>query len=151
MATRKPRAKKTSPDTARVLAGSRPGHALIFHDLGSDSSSWPLWLHAYEKSCGVYIIRDKGSKSVLYVGSSKSRLYDTITRHFQSWKRKKNFWKGLAGAGHDPGMTYNRSTCEVAIRLSSCGDERNEEARTIARLTPRDNLVERPDGEDAPF
>ncbi len=151
-----PRKRKPSPEaerqTASVLAGSRPGHALVFHDLGSDGSRWPLWLHAYEKSCGAYVIRDKGSKSVLYVGSSTSRLYDTVTRHFQSWKRQKTFWRGMRGnTGHDPGMTYNRSRCEVAIRLSSCGEERDEEARLIGRLAPRDNLVERPDGGDVPF
>ena len=59
----------------------------------------------------------------------------------------------MRGKHHDPGMTYARGRCEVAVKLVSCGEERAEEARLIARLKPRDNLTEHPDGEleDAPF
>ena len=147
--------RKTSAELDReiegIIAQSR-GDRLTFHPIGSDSEPWPAWLRAYKTWCGAYVIRDKGSKSVLYVGSSKSRLYDTITRHFQSWRRHKNYWKGMRGAQHDPGMTYTRGHCEVAVRLVSCGQEREEEARLIARLKPRDNLVDHPDGlEPAPF
>lgn len=90
---------------------------------------------------------------MLYVGSSRSRLYDTITRHFQRWHRNKRFWKGLHGAGHDPGMTYPRAGHEVAILTTACGDHLHVEAAWIDELAPRDNLVKAPDGEleDAPF
>lgn len=156
MPTRKPR--KSAADKAKmkheidaVLTQSRTSHALVYHDLGADSARWPSWLRAFAKSCGAYVIRDKRTHHVLYVGSSRSRLYDTVTRHFQQWKRRKNWWKGMHGAHHDPGMVYNRSHCEVAIRLVACGTELDEESRLIHRLHPRDNLVENPDGDEAPF
>ena len=28
-------------------------------------------------------------------------LYDTLTRHFQTWRRYKGFWRGQYGEGHD--------------------------------------------------
>lgn len=138
-------------EVARILASSNEG-VFYYHPVGSDGA-WPAWMHGFKQSCGVYAIRDKSTHKVLYVGSSKSRLYDTITRHFQSWRRAKRWWKGYAGH-HDPGMTYERSRCEVAVILTACGDHLEEEARQIQRLHPRDNLVMSPDGselEDAPF
>ena len=141
-------------DVRRIVDAARSG-VLTYHPLGGDGQPWPAWLRAFGAACGVYVIRDKSSHSVRYVGSSARRLYDTITRHFQTWQRKKTFWRGMrGGAGHDPGMTYTRARCEVAVRLCECGEETEEEAGLIARLRPRDNLVERPDGselEDAPF
>jgi len=154
MATTTPKKKTRSEleaEVAHVLASSKHG-SLIYRTLGSDGERWPSWLHSFKTTCGVYVIRDKSSGSALYVGSSKNRLYDTITRHFQQWKRRKNWWKGAYGAGHDPGMTYLRSRCEVAVRVVACGDQLDEESRLIAKLRPRDNLVEHPDGdEEIPF
>lgn len=152
---RKAHSEQMDREIAHVLATSKGG-TLHYHPIGKDGERWPAWLHAFEHACGVYSIRDKASGSVLYVGSSKNRLYDTITRHFQQWGRKKKFWKGYKsgrGAGHDPGMTYSRSRCEVAVRVVSCGEQLDEEGRTIQRLKPRDNLVMDPSGEleDAPF
>ena len=147
--------RKTSAEMDREIAGimaQSRGSSLAYHSIGGDGEPWPAWLRAYKSWCGAYVIRDKGSKSVLYVGSSKTKLYDTMSRHFQSWRRKKNWWKGLRGAQHDPGMTYTRARCEIAVKLVACGEHLEEEARLIARLKPRDNLVDHPDGlEDAPF
>ena len=133
---------------------------LTYRTIGSDSEPWPEWTRAYGISCGVYVIRDKGSKSVLYVGSSKSRLYDTITRHFQQWKRTvkgrkkaRYSYEASSYGQHDPGLTYSRGHCEVAVYLTSCEKRLEEEADAIRRLKPRDNLVTDPSGtlEDAPF
>jgi len=120
-----------------------------FHELGPEGAPWPLWIRKQRGRCGVYAIKERGR--IVYVGSSRKRLYDTITRHFQRWHRAKKFWKGLRGAGHDPGMTYDRSICSVAIVTCACGDERTLEAHWIAKYSPRDNLTEHPDGEAAPF
>ena len=148
--------RKTSAELDREVEGiihQSRGATLVYHAIGGDGDPWPAWLRGYAKACGAYVIRDKSSKSVLYVGSSTARLYDTISRHFQTWGRQKRFWKEMRGKHHDPGMTYARGRCEVAVKLVSCGGERAEEARLIARLKPRDNLTEHPDGEleDAPF
>jgi hypothetical protein len=138
-------------EIAHVVAASRG--SLIYRAIGTDSERWPAWIHAFQTSCGVYAIRDKGSQSVLYVGSSNGRLYDTVTRHFQQWKRNKRWWSGAYGAGHDPGLVYSRARCEVAIRIVSCDRLLEEEGRLIERFEPRDNLVEHPQGEleEAPF
>lgn len=151
-------ARKTTAELDReirgVLASSANRHSLTYHAIGGDTDPWPPWLLAYEKACGVYVIRDKGSKSVLYVGSSKARLYDTVTRHFQQWKRtpkgrkKAKYSYQVSGAGHDPGLTYSRGRSEVAIRLVPCGSQLDEEAALIAKLKPRDNLVKDPSGSD---
>ncbi len=135
---------------APYLSRKAPAESLHWHWIGSEGDPWPEWLRAYKGACGVYAIKEHGK--VVYVGSSRKRLYDTVTRHFQQWKRKKNFWKGLHGAHHDPGMTYRRDHCQIAVYTVACGAETTEEARLIARYKPRDNLMVNPDGlEDAPF
>ena len=93
------------------------------------------------------MIRDIDSGEIVYVGSSAGRLYDTLTRHFQIWRRYKGFWRGQYGEGHDPGLTYDRDSVEVAVRLTSPSKSLDEEMRLIARLKPRDNLI----GNSAPL
>lgn len=133
-----------------VFRRPAPRHSLSWFWIGADGDPWPEWLRDYKKMCGVYAIKEHGK--VVYVGSSKQALYDTVTRHFQRWGRKKNFWKGLKGAHHDPGMTYRRKDCQIAVYTVGCGTEREEEARLIAKYNPRDNLSKNPDGlEDVPF
>jgi hypothetical protein len=150
--TSKANKAKIQAEIDAVLHQAKPSHALVYHALGSDSSPWPAWFLGLKRACGVYVIRDRHSHRVLYVGSSKSRLYDTVTRHFQQWKRKKNWWKGLHGAHHDPGMVYRRGDCEVAIRIVACGEHLDDEATMIHRLKPRDNLTQNPaGGDEVPF
>jgi len=124
---------------------------LTYRSIGSSLGEWPAWIRALKTSSGVYAIRDRHTGRVLYVGSSGGRLYDTITRHFQQWHRTKNWWKGMYGAGHDPGLVYLRERCDVAVIVTAKGDHLTAEAQLISRLQPRDNLVEHPDGEEIPF
>ena len=70
--------------------------------------------------------------------------------HFH-WRRSKGFWKGHYAEGHDPGLTYDRSIVEVAVRTTSPEKALDEEARLIARLKPRDNLLGQPELEEVPF
>ena len=71
--------------------------------------------------------------------------------HFH-WRRWKGFWRGQYGEGHDPGMTYDRASVDVAVRVTHPDDALDEERRLIARLRPRDNLIGQPDaGEEIPF
>lgn len=136
-------------------AGSSAG--LSWHWIGKDGDPWPEWLRAFKRACGVYVIKQNGR--VVYVGSSRKRLYDTVTRHFQQWKRtprgrraaKYNYHR-THETDHDPGMVYSRNNCQIAVYTVACGDELEEETKLIHRYQPRDNLVENPDGlEDAPF
>jgi hypothetical protein len=88
-------------------------------------------------------IQRDGSTPIVYVGESHTgRLYQTLTRHFQTWRRSKKFWSGqYGGQGHDPGLTYPRDRVTVAARVLSPARATAEETRLIARLRPRDNLT----------
>ena len=69
--------------------------------------------------------------------------------HFH-WRRWKGFWKGQYGEGHDPGLTYDRDSVEVAVRITRANDALDDESRLIQRLRPRDNLIGQP-VDDVPF
>ena len=76
----------------------------------------------------------------------KKNAEAVLTRHFQTWRRSKKFWSGqYGGQGHDPGLTYPRDRVTVAVRVLPAHRAINEEARLIARLRPRDNLIGQPD------
>ena len=68
--------------------------------------------------------------------------------HFH-WRRWKGFWKGQYGEGADPGLTYERDSVDVAVRLTSPSKALDEEMRLIARLKPRDNQIGQAD--EVPF
>ncbi len=133
-------------------AGLRNG-ALTSRPVGERGEPYPDWLRALRGSSGVYVIRARDSREIVYVGeSSTGRLYETLTRHFQNWRRWKRFWRGQYAEGHDPGLTYPRGACEVAVRVTSAADAIDEEARLIRRLRPRDNVLGQPVEEEAvPF
>ncbi|MDQ3369544.1 MAG: peptidoglycan DD-metalloendopeptidase family protein [Myxococcota bacterium] len=134
-----------------------PRHAMVARNAGftyravGDSGAYPQWVRDLNGKAGVYVIRDADTHDVLYVGSSAGRLYDTLTRHFQTWRRYKGFWKGQYAEGHDPGLTYDRGSVEVAIRITRSSDSLDEEARLIQRLRPRDNLIGQPAEDVVPF
>jgi len=128
---------------------------LTYRPLGERGEPYPDWVRALDGKSGVYVIRElenDGSKQVVYVGESHTdRLYATLTRHFQRWRRWNSYWRGQYGEGHDPGLTYERSRVEVAARVTSPNEALNEEARLISRLKPRDNILGQPEEETVPF
>jgi len=65
--------------------------------------------------------------------------------HFH-WRRAKKFWTGqyTGSQSHDPGLTYDRERITVAVRVLPAAQALAEEARLIARLRPRDNLLGQP-------
>ncbi len=121
--------------------------------VGRSGEPYPAWLRKLRDKSGAYAIRQGGR--VVYVGEShKGRLYGTITRHFQGWRRQqtlKQFFVGLfVDKGADPGFTYERGACEVAVRVTSSRDAAIDlQDQWIRRLDPRDNTVGKL--EDAPF
>jgi hypothetical protein len=72
----------------------RNGNTSVYRQLGGRGEPYPDWVRALKGKAGVYIIRDATTHECLYVGSSAGRLYDTLTRHFQVWRRYKGFWRG---------------------------------------------------------
>lgn len=132
----------------------RNGALSAYRTVGDRGEPYPDWVRALKGEAGVYVIRDADTHEVLYVGSSSGRLYDTLTRHFQTWRRWKDFWKGQYSEGADPGLTYRRAAVEVAVRLTAPSESLDEEMRLIARLRPRDNQIGQPNtatDESIPF
>jgi hypothetical protein len=143
------RAWETVADPNALVARNA---SLVYRPVGASGEAYPDWVRALKGEAGVYVIRDIESREIVYVGSSTGRLYDTLTRHFQTWRRYKGFWRGQYGEGHDPGLTYERDSVEVAVRLTSPSKSLDEEMRLIARLKPRDNLIGQVDAaEEVPF
>lgn len=118
---------------------------LTWHKLGSVGASYPDAVRKLQRASGVYAIRHVGwlSSSVVYVGESHTgNLYKTLVRHFQSWNRGKSWWAGqFAPAQTDPGHTYNRSVHEVAFLAAPPKRALALQAKWIATLKPRDNVV----------
>src|SRR5438067_13123864 len=53
---------------------------------------------------GVYLIRDAGSREIIYIGESHTgRLYETLTRHLYAWN------------GKGSGPSYNAARVELAV------------------------------------
>jgi hypothetical protein len=75
--------------------------SFTYRPVGAPGEAYPDWVRALKGKAGVYVIRDEETAEILYVGSSAGRLYDTLTRHFQAWRRWKGFWKGQYAEGHD--------------------------------------------------
>ena len=138
-----------SPASDLRNRGLRNG-GLSYRPIGRSGESYPAWVRALRGKSGVYVIRERqrdGSNPIVYVGESHtSRLYQTLTRHFQRWRRAKKFWSGqYGGQDHDPGLTYDRARCTVAVRVLPAERAMDEEARLIARLRPRDNVIGQPE------
>jgi hypothetical protein len=127
--------------------------SFTYRPVGESGDAYPDWVRDLKGKAGVYVIRDADSHEIVYVGSSAGRLYDTLTRHFQVWRRWKGFWRGQYAEGHDPGLTYPRDSVEVAVRLTTPSASLDEETRLIRRLKPRDNLIGQADRveETVPF
>ena len=133
----------------RELSGLRNAR-LVFRPVGERGESYPDWVRDLRGKSGVYVIRE--GETIVYVGESHSgTLYETLTRHLQSWRRWKGLWRGQYGEGHDPGLTYDRGRVDVAVRLTPANRAIDEEARLIRRLAPRDNLRGQPELDEAPF
>jgi len=147
-----------SPSSATLVASAaapRNGTLSAYRTLGERGAPYPAWVRNLRGKSGVYVIREIDGP-IVYVGSSVQRLYETLTRHLQTWRRWKGYWREHEFAeGADPGLTYERSSVEVAVKLTTPDDAHEEELRMIRRLQPRDNQLGQPEPEpeldEAPF
>ena len=129
---------------ALVPRNAGPG-GLTFRPVGNTGEPYPQWLRDLQDQAGVYVLRERqadGTAPIVYVGMSSGKLYDTITRHLQTWRRAESKgWVGKYTArDHDPGLTYQRGRIEVAVLLTAPADARDTELALIAELAPRDNI-----------
>lgn len=80
---------------------------------------------------GVYAIRDRRSRRVLYVGESHTgALRRTLLRHFQAW-RLPNRW-------------YDPTRCEVTWLRTRPSEAVKKQGAWIRELRPRDNSQDNP-------
>lgn len=102
---------------------------------GQENPEWPLFVRELRGKSGVYIIRDRETKAVLYVGESHTgRLKKTLLRHFQAW------------SGKTAGPTFSRNSVEIAIETTSESAAVTRQNALIADLRPALNRIN-PDGE----
>ncbi|MBK7079122.1 MAG: hypothetical protein IPH44_43340 [Myxococcales bacterium] len=114
---------------------------LTFASVGDPGEPYPDWVRALRDVSGVYAIREHdGRRPVLvYIGESHTdRLYQTLTRHWQTWRR---VGIGRRESAHDPGVWYARSRCEAAVLVTPADRAQCLQDALIEYLSPRDNLV----------
>ncbi len=80
--------------------------------------------------CGVYLIRSKRSKKVVYVGHSKSSIYKTLYRHFQDWDDPTQYR-----------ATYPKRYYEVALIPTKKDRVEKLERFLVSKLEPKDAKV----------
>ena len=81
---------------------------------------------------GVYLIRDVGSREIVYVGESHTgRLYETLTRHLYAWN------------GKGSGPSYSPSLVELAVIVAETplDDPVADQYALIQEHEPRDNIM----------
>jgi excinuclease UvrABC nuclease subunit len=104
-----------------------------FASIGESSGGrYPDWIRALRKRNGVYLIRERRSGKVIYIGESHSeRLYATLTRHFQRWSDKYN----------TAGVTYDREAVDVAVIVVPQSHAAYLQNELICEFDPRDNRL----------
>ena len=98
-----------------------------------DRWSYPAWIRGLRRSNGVYVFRDRDSGEIVYVGEShSSRLYSTLTRHFQIW----------SDAYDTAGVTYYREEVDIAVIVVPAEHANYLQNELICVLVPRDNRLQ---------
>ena len=78
---------------------------------------------------GVYLIKDKETNNIVYIGYSATQLDDTITRHFREWKDKRQVRV----------MYRDRSRYTVRIVFTTPAKALQLESALIIKYRPKDN------------
>lgn len=81
--------------------------------------------NTYQKS-GVYIIKDKKTNKILYVGGSSNNVYRTMYRHFQEWSDKQKR------------ATYKKFGTKIRVILGTKNQAFRLERYLTKKLDPRD-------------
>lgn len=89
---------------------------------------FPAWIQQLAGKHGVYIIKDRTTAQILYIGESHTgKLKRTLVRHFQRWQSNTN-------------KTYRRERVVVATELRRTPEAAvARQYELIAALKPRDN------------
>lgn len=82
---------------------------------------------------GVYLIKRKGSKKPVYVGSSDRNLKKTIYRHFQQWSSY--------GEDRYERTVYPKNGYLIKVIYAPPGHAFELEKLLIQKIQPKDNLI----------
>lgn len=145
IAGRRAAGRRGESNGRRRGAAASTGARLVYRPIGGSGEPYPAWVRELRGTSGAYVIKAVGlfGSTIVYVGESHSgRLYETMTRHFQSWRRDKGWFRGVfVTSENDPGTTYDRAACEVAVRVTSAREALAAQAELIRKLKPRDNVL----------
>lgn len=119
----------------------RPASKGFWSEILNGGDGWPAWIRDLDGKSGVYFIRSKESKKVLYIGESHTdRLKKTLLHHFQKWE------------GKTAGPTYSRHDVELAALVTKKSRAVAVQNQFIRKMKPRDNTAENPAASDSnPF
>lgn len=71
---------------------------LAYRPPADDKGEFAQWLNDLRNQSGAYVIRNRTSGEILYVGESHTgRLAATIKRHFYDWTIKSWFAEAFGG------------------------------------------------------
>ena len=87
----------------------------------------------YYKKAGVYIIRSKQTKKLIYVGYSANNIKRTLYRHFQNWNDRQQ-----------DRFVYDKNKYELKIYRTGSKTAARLEKYLIDKLKPRDNKLKYP-------
>lgn len=144
----------------RRAARRNPGSGILSRFHGSrwepltngrrgEQRAWNPKLAGYKDASGVYVLRDRTTRAVVYVGESHTgRLYRTLLRHFHDSSGK--FEKLSEWVHHAP------ERLEVMVFETSAGEALEAEQEAIMYYEPLINKVSASgdsgdDGEEIPF
>jgi hypothetical protein len=99
----------------------------------------------YRKKAGAYLIREKGSKEILYVGSSKTDIYKAGMRHFYPYNDARQ-WLGELFLFNDryQRRVYfdpDKRTYEIRFVVSHPKNAEILEAALIQKYNPAENEI----------
>ena len=108
----------------------QPAPVSFWQELLGGAADWPRFVQDLRGASGIYVIRERDSGRVLYVGESHTgRLKKTLLRHFQTW------------SGKTAGPTYARNAVEIAVEALPAAAAVNRQNYLIDTLRPRDNRI----------
>jgi hypothetical protein len=97
-----------------------------------DDGTWAAWLRPLQGQTGVYLIRDRDSGELLYIGEChrpKQGLLKTMRRHFWQW------------SGPTAGPTFDPRYVEVSYELTGPGEDATaRQFELIRKLEPQHNV-----------
>jgi hypothetical protein len=92
---------------------------------------WPVWVRGLAGESGIYLIRDRETKEMLYVGRGRIDLKGALLRHFHQW--------GYDRRGVHRRVLFDREAVEVKVYLVPVPWVVVTEADLIALHRPREN------------